>query len=264
VVTAAFNAERTLERTVRSVIAQSHPFVEYVVIDGGSSDGSTEILRTYSRHIAYWHSSRDHGISDAFNLGIAASRGRYVAIVGADDWMSPTQGALAVAALESSGMAFAFGRLAYHAPDGQQLYVAEGRNDYWHAMRYRMPEINHPTVVVRRQSYLSIGLFDIERRVAMDYDWHMRAELAGLRGVYVPELLGHMTEGGTCFHQWQQGLREVRDAAILYGSSALLAKSYYASRLLRGFSRHALRRILPHYVVDQVHRAVNPRYHPSR
>jgi glycosyltransferase involved in cell wall biosynthesis len=263
VITATFNAERTLERTLRSVIVQSHPYIEYIVIDGGSSDRSTDILRTYSPHIAYWHSNRDNGISDAFNLGIAASRGRYVAIVGADDWMSPTQGALAVAALESSGAAFAFGRLAYHALDGRQRYVMEGRKKYWHAIRYRMPEINHPTVVVRRESYLSIGLFDLRWRIAMDYDWHLRAELAGLRGVYVPELLGHMTEGGTCFLQWPQGLREVRDASILHGSSALIAQTYYASRLVRGHARLALRRILPHNVVDRVHRAVNPRYYPS-
>jgi hypothetical protein len=125
-----------------------------------------------------------------------------------------------------------------------------------------MPGVNHATMVVRRSAYAKVGLFDMSRRIAMDYEWLLRAELSGLYGVYEPRLLGHMTEGGVCFTSWADGLREVRDSAIWHGQSEWSARWQCTIRLVRGHLREFLRRTLPRSVVDGLHRWVNPSYRP--
>lgn len=87
VVTVVFNAVKTLERTIKSVISQDYKDFEYVIIDGGSKDGSLEIIKKYDKYIDYWVSEPDKGIFDAMNKGVKASRGEYVYFVLADDYI---------------------------------------------------------------------------------------------------------------------------------------------------------------------------------
>jgi glycosyltransferase involved in cell wall biosynthesis len=260
VVTTSYNSEATVDRTIESVLKQTYRMIEYVVIDGGSRDATVSIIERHCARLSYWRSGPDGGISNAFNLGVAAARGRYVAFVNSDDWMSPDQVEQAVKALEESGAAFAFGNLAVHSVDGRLLYVMEGRSDYWKNMRYRMPFINHPTVVVRRDAYEKVGPFDSRRRIAMDFDWHLRAELLGLRGVYVPQLLGHLSEGGVSKLRWRAGLREVRSVAIEHRQSRVLAHLFYLVRTARVYVRLASHRLMPKAWVDFVHRKINPQF----
>lgn len=264
VVTAAFNSERTIERTIQSILGQTYRYIEYIIIDGGSTDRTLEIIDKYRSSIAFVRSGRDGGISQAFNLGIEASTGRYVTFVNSDDWMSPGQAAIAVNALESTNADFVFGKLAMHAADGSELYTVDGSPVYWKNIKYRMPHINHPTVVVRRTAYEKVGPFDPRVRVAMDFDWHMRAEQQGVRGVYAPALLGHMSTGGICDTQWRRGLEEVREIAIRHGHSKFLAHAFYMTRVIRAYGRIGLQRVAPAAFVNALHRVVNPRYRPVR
>jgi glycosyltransferase involved in cell wall biosynthesis len=260
VVTISYNSEATVARTIESVLNQTYRMIEYVIIDGGSRDATVSIIERNRARLSYWRSGPDGGISNAFNLGVAVARGRYVAIVNSDDWMSPDQIAQAVKALEESGAAFAFGNLAMHSYDGNLAYVMEGRSDYWKNMRYRMPYINHPTVVVRRDAYEKVGPFDSRRRIAMDFDWHLRAELLGVRGVYVPQLIGHMGEGGVSNQGWRAGLREVRAVAIEHGQSWFLAHVFYLGRTARAYIRLGMHRLMPQAWVNFVHRKINPQF----
>lgn len=262
VVTVTYNSGATVERTIRSVMDQSYEHVEYVIIDGGSTDSTVDIIRRYEGRLSYWHSSRDKGISDAFNLGIAAAGGDFIALVNSDDWMSKEQAEQAVRALASCDASFVFGRLAYHEPGGRLIYILDGDPAYRRSVHNRMPGVNHATMVVRRSAYTKVGLFNTSLRIAMDYDWLLRAELSGHYGVYEPKLLGHMTEGGICFANWADGLREVRDAAICHGQPVWPARWQCSIRLARGHVRELLRRTLPKPVVDGLHRWINPSYRP--
>ncbi|MBE6094936.1 MAG: glycosyltransferase [Schwartzia succinivorans] len=85
VVTATYNAAKTLRQALDSVLSQNYPAVEYIIIDGGSTDGTVDILREYSTHLAYWVSEADTGIYEAFNKGIQAATGDYLYFLGADD-----------------------------------------------------------------------------------------------------------------------------------------------------------------------------------
>jgi len=209
VITVVFNNETHLDRAMQSVFSQTYPNIEYILIDGGSTDGTVDVIRRHSDRLSYWHSRKDKGISDAFNSGVALARGKYVALVNSDDWMEPDQVANAVAALEETGADFVFGDLVYHEPSGQPLFRARGDAYYKKRIRFRMPIMNHPTVVASRDTYEKIGLFDLEWKVAMDYDWLLRVDLGGRRGVYAESVCGHMALAGISDAQWDRSYLEV-------------------------------------------------------
>ena len=91
IVTVSYNAVDTIEQTILSVIGQEYPNIEYIVIDGGSTDGTVDIIRKYEDQIAYWVSEPDQGIYDAMNKGIRRAPGDYVYFLGADDWLRDDQ-----------------------------------------------------------------------------------------------------------------------------------------------------------------------------
>ena len=80
------NAEKTLEKAIKSVISQSYPNLEYIIIDGNSTDKTVDIIKTYSAHLAYWHSKPDRGGNDAYNIGLSHATGDIVSFLNADDW----------------------------------------------------------------------------------------------------------------------------------------------------------------------------------
>lgn len=245
IITVVLNGGDALLRTFESVFAQHYQPIEYIVIDGGSTDGSVDLIKRYSDRIAYWVSEPDQGISDAFNKGIAAVKGDYIGLLNADDWLSHHQIEEAAKALENSDAGFVFGDLFYHAPDGSTLHMIQGDRHYGAKIKSLMPALNHPTMLVRRQVYEDIGGFDRRYKVAMDYDWALRAHLAGHRGVYSSNLIGHMTLAGTSDRQFVQSLIEVRKIAINHGQRQIAAWPLFCSRVVKGMAQRLLHRYAP-------------------
>lgn len=258
VITVVFNNARHIERAMESVFAQTYPNIEYIVIDGGSTDGTVDIIRQHASKLSYWHSKRDKGISDAFNMGVAASRGTYVGLVNSDDWMEPEQVASAAGELEWSGAPFVYGDLTMHRPGGELAYRVTADRNYGASIDHRMPLVNHPTCVVRRQVYETVGVFDQNWRIAMDYDWLLRTHLAGLEGVYVPDICGHMTLDGASDAIWWRGLKEVRQIAISHGTPSWRANVSFAWATSRSILRRVLQRIVPQGVMLRLRGALNP------
>ncbi|WP_119462690.1 glycosyltransferase family 2 protein [Rhodospirillaceae bacterium SYSU D60014] len=222
-ITVALNARPTLERTIASVQGQSFPGFEHVVVDGGSTDGTTELLKERLRPCDYWISEADRGISDAFNKGIALAGGDYVQIINADDWLSPEQVSVAVQGLEETRADFVFGDLIFYRSD-RPIFLYLGDPDYRTTIHNRMPALNHPTVLVRRAAFERIGLFDLRYRCAMDYDWFLRLHVAGGRGVHLPGLIGHMTHDGISNTRYVRTIREVEAIAVAHGRHPVAAR----------------------------------------
>ncbi|MBW4052026.1 MAG: glycosyltransferase [Proteobacteria bacterium] len=217
IVTVTFNSEKFLLKTIDSIAAQTHRPLEYIVVDGGSRDETLQVLRRREEDIDLWLSEPDRGIGDAFNKGIALARGEFIALVNSDDWLEAGHVSRAVEHLRRSKADFAFGDVIVHDVTGAARYSIMGDPSYFNRVRHAMPDINHPTVVCRRQVYERHGLYDPSLRIAMDYEWLLRGYVHGVRGLYVPDLTSHMLGAGVSNRQGRLALAEVRNVSILYG-----------------------------------------------
>lgn len=201
IVTIVFNGERYLEHTIRSVLALADDHLEYIIIDGGSTDGTLDIIRRYEHCIDYWRSQPDAGIADAFNQGLALTRGDWIGMINADDWYAAE--AVQRVRPQLAQADIVTGDILCHFP-GCEL-VLPARVQAWRAGMF----LNHPACFVRASLYLRLGGYQREWRLAMDYDWLVRAMLAGARAVRVPQVQAHMRMIGVSMRQRRLGREEV-------------------------------------------------------
>jgi glycosyltransferase involved in cell wall biosynthesis len=261
VVTTVWNGAKTLRRTIETVRQQGIDLIEYIVIDAGSTDTTIDIILANQDVISYWVSEKDRGISDGFNKGLALSRGKYILILNADDWMSPGQLNYAIETLETTGADFVFGDLLYHN-DKKVLYRIRGEVDYAARIAHVMPGLNHPTVVIRRSAYEKFGLFDLTLRYAMDYELLLRMHKGGARGIYDPRIVGHMSLEGTSDRNARAALKEGRDISIRHGYPALPAHLLYLWRAAKSTLRRGLA-VLPVTLFVPLRRLFNRNYVPE-
>ena len=219
IITVVYNNSANIARAIESVFAQTYRNIEYIIIDGGSTDDTTDIIRQYKDRLGYWHSAPDRGIGDAFNSGVALAHGEIIGLVNSDDWMSPDQVERGVAALQSTNAQLIFGDLLfYRSGDDRPLFRQYGRSDYRKDLWYCLPTIMHPTSLVRRQVYEEHGLFDTKWKIAIDYDWFYRLADNGVFAQYEPSIVGHMSLGGVSDRKWRESLAENAKIARLLQS----------------------------------------------
>lgn len=262
IVTVCLDARWSIGRTIESVLAQRHRPLEHLIVDGGSSDGTQDVIRGYDDRIARWISEPDGGISDAFNKGIALARGTWIGLLNSDDWMEPDQVGELILAAERDGADFAFGDLLYHEPDGRVAHRVRGDPDYGRHLPRRMPDVNHPTMLVHRRVYERVGGYDPGFRYAMDYDWLCRVHAAGFRGVHCSGVTGHMTLDGASDRHHRGARREDRRIAINYGVPAAAAWPIYFYRIVKGGIRRMLRHTAPEPAYHWLRQRVNRGYEP--
>ncbi len=238
IVTIVRNGKSTLLRTAESVFSQDYPGIEYNIVDGASTDGTIDLLRSWDDRIEYWLSEPDRGISDAFNKGIALSRGEIIGLLNSDDWYEPGAVGAVVAEMQRTGADIACGRLQYWDGD-RRTYLVESDP----AKLERGMTVGHPTVFVRRDSYRRLGLFRLDFRLAMDYEWLLRAATAGARFVVVDRCLANMQGGGVGDRRWRDSQREVARARALHirgAGNAVAIHAFVARRIFVGSVRRLL------------------------
>jgi glycosyltransferase involved in cell wall biosynthesis len=188
IVTPSYNQGRFLRRTIDSVLTQDYPHIEYVVVDGGSTDESLDILRGCDRRVR-WVSERDRGQSDAINKGFAAARGDILAYVNSDDVLLPGAVAATVRYFEQHpDWDLIYGN-AYHIDVEDQVLGHYPTAPYSFARLLQDCCICQPATFWRRRIADRIGPFADDLHFAMDYDYWMRVDRAGGRLVLVPEFL---------------------------------------------------------------------------
>ncbi len=200
VVTVVFNGAETLEHTIRTVMEQTYDNVEHIIIDGGSTDATLGIIRKYEGDIDYWVSEKDEGIYDAMNKGIALASGEIVAFINADDfYASPRVLTTVAAAFEKSGADCCYGDLCYVSQVDPTRTVR-----YWRSSAFLPGSFEkswhppHPTFFVRRSVYHRLGGFDLNFKIAADFELMARyLEVARISSHYIPEVLVKMRLGGT-------------------------------------------------------------------
>lgn len=224
VVTVSYNAAATIQRTIESVLAQTYSQVEYLVIDGGSQDGTRDVLESYGTRLNFV-SERDRGIYDAMNKGVAKAKGEWIHLLNADDWYS-----------DPDALARAVPRL-----DANRTNYCDIERVYAHGLRVRQSLdvrrwmlfisafLPHPGLFVSRGQYNAIGLYDTGFRIAADHDFLLR--LTRRYPIqHVPVLLTCMDQGGLSAMDLNGSMSEFELVMRKNGMSAGAAKLLTAMR----------------------------------
>tara|TARA_B100001057_G_scaffold422973_1_gene444817 strand:+ start:1001 stop:1762 length:762 start_codon:yes stop_codon:yes gene_type:complete len=199
VVTAVYNRVATIGDAMISVQAQSHDAIEHIIQDGGSTDGTLDVIRRAASADTQIVSEHDDGIYDAINRGIARATGDVIGLMHSDDFFADDQ------VLEKVAKAFAthdvdgvYGDLQYVAASDPTRVVRHWRSGaYRPALLKRGWMPPHPTLYLRREVFDRHGLYDTSLRIAADYDAMLRYLGQGqIRLCYIPEVLVKMRLGG--------------------------------------------------------------------
>jgi glycosyltransferase involved in cell wall biosynthesis len=183
IITPVYNSAKTLETTIQNIINQKTTSqLEYIIVDGGSNDGTLQIIQRYLHHIDIFISETDKGVYDAMNKGIARATGDIIGIINADDWYNENS-------LETVETIFT------QEPDISIIYSPiHNYFDGKYLNTFTPGELenlvfkftlNHPSCFVKKSVYDQIGVFDLTYSMAADYDFIFRAYTSGVRFRYL-------------------------------------------------------------------------------
>lgn len=212
VITAVFNGAGTIENCIESVLGQDYPHIEHIIIDGGSTDGTIDVLRQYEGRIARWISEPDSGVYDAWNKGVQLAHGEWVAFLSADDTFLP-------------GAVRAYMELSVKNPDAEFLSSVvrlEHHGGYtrlfgesWQWLRFsKFMCTAHPGSMHKKSLFTHYGLYDTSYKITADYELLLRAG-AALRAAFMPTTTVAMKAGG--MSDSFRALREARRARVETG-----------------------------------------------
>ena len=179
VVTPSYNQGRFIEATIQSVLGQGYPNLEYIIMDGGSTDGSVDIIRRYEKHFAYWTSGRDEGASDAIAKGFSKATGTILAYLNSDDLYLPGSLKAIAEAMNNPAVDVAYGNMYWIDMDGKVL--GEQRQTPFMPMGYLYGgcTLQQPATFWKKDLYTRSGEMDPSYHFAFDTDLFFRFALGG-------------------------------------------------------------------------------------
>jgi glycosyltransferase involved in cell wall biosynthesis len=190
IITICYNSEKTIERTITSLRYQTYQNFEYIIIDGGSTDSTLEIIKKNLDVVSILVSEKDEGIYDAMNKGIDLASGEIVGIINSDDWYENDT-------LEN----------IFKISSGQSNLVIHGLCRYfngneinqiigYHHSNLPIYSISHPTCFVSKSLYIGKGKFDTKYKIAADYDLLLRFYLDKVTFIFVELIIANFQNGG--------------------------------------------------------------------
>lgn len=266
IITPSFNQARYIEATIRSVLSQDYPNIEYIIVDGGSTDETVAIIQKYtlesdsllsvqkqasaiqSRSIAWWVSEKDKGQTDAINKGFARAKGQILAWLNSDDTYEPGAISAAVKYLqEHPEVGMVYGDCNYINEDGRVIGKFGSAQTDYRLLRQGYAHIPQQTMFFRADLWKQVGPLDPSFYFAMDYDlWTRLAARTVLQ--YVPQLWANFrlhTSGKTIAADdrcWPEMIRvHYRDGGSFF---AVIVAKYYIRKLIAPLWNWRRRRLL--------------------
>lgn len=245
IITVVYNSEDYLEATIKSVLNQSYDDYEYIIIDGGSSDRTLEIIQQYDCDLDYWISERDRGIYDAMNKGIALARGKIIGILNSGDLYAAD--ALAIVAqlyLEHQAQeSLIITGAMYRFDEQSQLKFKQERSeiDLHRDINVGMP-LNHPATFVIKKVYDTVGYFNPQYKICGDHDFLFRVyHSQQVKFIFTDRVLASMTMGGVSEKLSSLWIRATEKIAIRKDKLNIIHNLAISARLiLVGYIKHLL------------------------
>lgn len=204
IITIALNSETHIEQTITSVVRQSYPNLEYIVIDGGSTDRTLDIVKRHENKMACWVSEPDCGIADAMNRGLARASGEFVIFLHSDDYLLDDNVVEWTAAHLNGEYELYLSDIYLSGP--RQIVRRRPRGFTWW-MNVKTG-VFHQSAVCAKALFNRIGGFDDSFRIAMDYDFFLRAYRADAKAVRLSNALSVMRLNGISSRTDRQGLSQ--------------------------------------------------------
>jgi glycosyltransferase involved in cell wall biosynthesis len=230
IITAVHNAASTVPTTVHSIASQDYPHIEHIVVDGASTDDSVAAVERSGARVAMLVSEPDRGVYDAFNKGLRLATGEVIGFLNAGDSYTSTSAVRhVVEALARDGTDAVFADVEIVDPADPSRVLRRVRSRTFEPGRLAsgfMPA--HPTLFFRREVYGRCGSFDPTYRIAGDFEFCLRAFLAGHATYsYIPEVLVTMPAGGLSTRGWRSKwiiTREMHRACVTHGVETSIAR----------------------------------------
>ena len=193
IITIAYNSEKTIEQTIKSVISQSYPHKEYIIVDGLSTDNTLNIVNSYAHQIDCIISEADKGISDAFNKGIAKATGELIVLINSDDELLPEALQIVADTWDGKSDIWSGDYTAWNEQTGQSFTICPSL-DFPTPPYFRRAV--HQGRFIAKKLYERIGLYDENIKYPMDLEFLMRAYRNGATFQYIPQSVAKFRLGG--------------------------------------------------------------------
>jgi glycosyltransferase involved in cell wall biosynthesis len=218
-ITVVYNAEKYIRDCIQSVVAQTYPNIEYIVIDGGSTDLTLSILADYEKHIAHFVSEKDKGMYDALNKGIKAATGEVIGILNADDMLAtPDVIQKIVETFQTHETEAVYGNLNYIDAIQTDKIIRK-----WVAKPFSLQDLvygwmpAHPTLYIKREVFEKFGNYSLNYGTAADYELMLRFLYKfKIKATFLNKLIVNMRMGGMSNENFKQ-----RYLALLHDYSAI-------------------------------------------
>ena len=253
VVTVSYNTRDCIEKTIRSVIGQTYGNVEYLIIDGGSTDGTQQMVEPYRDKIAYYVSEKDKGLYDGMNKGIAAATGDYLLFMNADDEFA------------SDGVLTRIAQFIEENPDADVVYGnSEQVLEYGtYEVKPQVAYIDHKMAISHQATFVKLSLlrehpFNLKYRYAADFEQLSSFYLAGCTFKYIDCLVARVEmTGGTTYNHYIESANELYDIIESRGVDVSLERR---SMIMRKRIVRVFRQCLPRCITNPIFRFLAKHY----
>ncbi len=229
IITICYNSQPTIKRTIESVLAQDYPNIEYIIVDGASTDGTLDIINQYQDRLTLI-SEPDNGYSDAINKGIARARGDWIHLLNSDDSYTSSN-ALRDAVVLLKPQSLNYCSIVRTWPDGRRKYLPLRYESKWPVRNRRWTfwitsSMLHPGMIISKEQYRITGIYNQQWRYSADIDMILRL-LKEYALNYISITLVNVEQGGMSQKNRYETAREFACITILHGYPSLLAWLFF-------------------------------------
>ena len=200
IITVVYNNEATIKQAIESVLNQTYPNIEYVIIDGNSKDNTVSIIEEYKNRLGYFISEPDKGLYDAMNKGIQAATGDVIGILNSDDLYQDSHVLSDIINQFNSDtdLDIVYGNLVYVKKEAVDQVVRNWKSKDYYAKFFDDGNVPpHPSLFLKKSVYQKVGLFDLEFKLAADYEFMFRVfKKYDFKSKYINRLIVKMRLGG--------------------------------------------------------------------
>lgn len=236
IITVVYNGVEYIEQTIQSVINQSYKNLEYIIIDGGSTDGTQEIIKKYEQNITYWVSEKDAGMYHAMNKGWQKATGDIIGILNADDYYLDGVIQKVVTAFENQNAAIVFGGMTKLRKIGKKNFFKEISPNL--SMMEQTMGIFHPSTFILRKVYEELGGYNEKYKLSSDYDFLLRAYKKSIQFYEIKESLVVFRIGGVSnvnCDSFKEGYQILMENNSVYAPQ--MKKAVFRCYFKRGYKR---------------------------